>query len=62
MLRCRIVGRSLQWTKRSLTSDAALQLLLDFLCGTLFERVCATSHGQPRHDERDREGLHPHIL
>jgi len=47
MLRGRIVGRSFQWTKCSLTRHASLQLLLHFLCAALFERVCAATRNQP---------------
>jgi len=32
MLRRWVVGRSLQWSDRSLTGDAALELLLHFAC------------------------------
>jgi hypothetical protein len=62
MLRSWVVGRSFQRTKRSLTSHASLQLLLNFLRGALFERVCAAARSQPCDRKQDRKGLHPLIL
>ena len=53
MFRRRIVGTSVQWPKRSLTGDTALQLLLHFLSGALLERVCAATQGQPHDRECD---------
>jgi len=62
MLRSRIVGRSFQRTKCSLTSYAALQLLLHFLRTALFERVRAAARNQPCDREQDRHAFHLHIL
>ncbi len=62
MLRSRIVGRSFQRTERPLPSQAALQLLLHFLCAPLFERVRAAAQQEPREREGDCEGLHLLIL
>ena len=53
VFRRRIVGTSVQWPKRSLTGDTALQLLLYFLSGALLERVCAAAQGQPYNRECD---------
>jgi hypothetical protein len=52
MLCGRIVGRSFQRTKRSLTGHAALQLLLHFPSRALFQRVRAADHGEARNEER----------
>jgi hypothetical protein len=41
MLGGRVAGRSLQWTKTSLTSYAAFKLPLNFLRTALLERVGA---------------------
>ena len=62
MLRCRIVGRSLQWAKGSLTGYTTFQLFLDLLRGALFERVCAAPRSQPCDREQDRHAFHLHIL
>ena len=62
MLAGRIVGRFFQRTKRSLTSQAALQLLLHFLCAALFERVRAAAPQETREREGHCEGLHLLIL
>jgi hypothetical protein len=59
MLRSRIVGRSFQRSECPLTSHAAFQLLLHFLCAPLFERVRAAAQDQPGEREGDCEGLHP---
>ena len=59
MLRRWVVGRSLHWSNRSLTGNAALELLLQFLACALFERIRAAAQGQPCHREWDGEGLHP---
>jgi len=60
MLRRWVVRRSLHRPKRSLTGDAALQLLLHFSSGALFERVRAAAQGQQCDCERNRKG--PHLL
>ena len=52
MLCGRIVGRSLQWSERSLTRHAALQLPLHFLTRALLQRISAADHGQARDEER----------
>lgn len=52
MLRGRIVGRSFQWSERSLTGYAPLQLSLHFASRALFQRVRAPDHGEARDDER----------
>jgi hypothetical protein len=43
MLRRWIVGCPFHWAKRSLTGDAATELLLHFLPGALFDWVRATA-------------------
>jgi hypothetical protein len=43
MLSGRVVRRPFQWSKRSLTGNAAPELLLYFLPATLFERIRATA-------------------
>jgi hypothetical protein len=53
MLRGRIVGRSLQWAKRSLTGYAALQLPLHFASRALFQRVRAADYGEAPDGERN---------
>ena len=53
VFRCWIVRTSLQRSKRSLTGDTALQLLLHFLRGALLERVRAAAQGQPYDRERN---------
>jgi hypothetical protein len=41
---CRwVIGRAFHWPKRSLTGNAASELLLHFLPGALFKRVRATA-------------------
>lgn len=62
MLCSRITGRAFQRAERSLTSDAAFELLFHFLWTALFEWVRATAQRQPRNRERNCEGLHPLIL
>jgi hypothetical protein len=62
MLRSRIVRGPFQRAKRPLTGHPALQLLLHFLRGALFQRVGATAQDQPGNCERDCEGLHLLIL
>jgi hypothetical protein len=52
MLRGRIVGRSLQWSERSLTGHAPLQLPLNFASRALFQWVRAADHDKARNDER----------
>jgi hypothetical protein len=45
---CRwVIGRAFHWPKRSLTGNAACELLLHFLPGALFKRVRATAQRQP---------------
>ena len=53
MLSGRIAGKALQRAKRSLTSHAALQLLLHFLCTALFQWVRAAARDQPHNREQD---------
>jgi hypothetical protein len=60
MLRRWVVGRSLHWPKRSLTGDAAPELLLYFLPGSLFKRVRAAAQRQQCDCERNQKG--PHLL
>jgi hypothetical protein len=57
-----IVGSSLHWAKRSLTGDAAPELLLHFLPGALFKRICAAAQGQQCDCEQKQRGLHLLIL
>jgi len=60
MLRRWVIGRAFHWPKRSLTGNAASQLLLYFLPGALFEWVRTAAQGQ-QHD-RERNGKGPHLL
>ena len=60
MLRRWVVGCPVHWPKRSLTSDAAPELLLHFLPGALFDWVRAAAQGQQCNRERNRKG--PHLL
>ena len=60
VLRRWVVGRPLHWPKRSLTGDAAPELLLHFLPAALFEWVRTAAQGQQCHYERSRKG--PHLL
>ena len=53
MLRRWIVGRSFHWAKRSLTGDAAPQLLLHLLPSALFERVRAAAQRQRYNCQRN---------
>jgi hypothetical protein len=53
MLRRWVVRPSFHWPKRSLTCDAAAELLLDFLPAALFERVRAAAQGQQCDCERN---------
>lgn len=62
MLRRRIIGRTLQWPKRTLASHAMLQLLFHFLCAALFERVRAAAGTQPCDRKQDRHAFHLHML
>src|SRR5262249_46914231 len=62
MLRRWIVGCSLHRPERSLTGDAAPELLLHFLPGALFDRIRAAAQGQQCDCERNRKGPHPLIL
>jgi len=57
-----ILGRPLDWTKRSLSGHAAFKLPLYFLGAALFERISTAARNQPCHHEQDRHALHPHIL
>jgi hypothetical protein len=51
---CRwIVGCPFHWPERSLTGDAAPELLLHFLSAALFERVRAAAQGQQCDCERN---------
>jgi hypothetical protein len=60
VLRRWIVGCPIYWPNRSLTGDAAPELLLHFLPGALFEWVRAAAQGQQCNCERNRKG--PHLL
>ena len=60
VLRGWIVRRSLHWSYRSLTGNAALELLLNLTSGALFERVRAATQGQQCNCQRNRKG--PHLL
>jgi hypothetical protein len=46
MLRRWIVGCPIYWPNRSLTGDAAPELLLHFLPGALFDWIRAAAQGQ----------------
>jgi hypothetical protein len=60
---CRwIVGSPLYRPKRPLTGNAAPELLLYFLPGALFQRVCAAAQGQQCDCQRNYKGLHLLIL
>jgi hypothetical protein len=53
MLRRWVVGLSFHWPKRSLTGDAAPELLLHFLPGALFDRIRAAAQCQTCDCERN---------
>jgi hypothetical protein len=60
---CSWVARSsLQRADCSLPGHSSFKLPLNFLCGTLFERVCAATHSQACDREQDRHALHLRIL
>jgi hypothetical protein len=60
MRRCWVIGLSFHRPQRSLTSDAAPELLLHFLTATLFDRIRASAQGQQCDSERNQKG--PHLL
>jgi hypothetical protein len=60
MLRRWVIGRAFHWPKRSLTRNAAPQLLLHFLSGALFDWVRTAAQGQQHDGERNEKG--PHLL
>jgi hypothetical protein len=63
MLRCRIIGRPLDWAEGSLPGYAALKLPLYFLRAALLKRISATArHQRPCDHEQDRHAFHLLIL
>jgi hypothetical protein len=59
----RVAGVALLWHDITLAGQAALQLRLNFVAGSLLERIGATASNQHAADHnQDRQGLHLLIL